>query len=87
MATFGTTRMSSKGQVVIPEDVRNRLGLSEGVEFVVIGENDAIVLKAISAPPMSDFDKLLKTARAEARQAKMKRADVTKSVRRVRRNK
>jgi AbrB family looped-hinge helix DNA binding protein len=87
MATFGTTRMSSKGQVVIPEDVRNRLGLSEGVEFVVIGENDAIVLKAISAPPMSDFNKLLKTARAEARQAKMKRADVTKSVRRVRRNK
>jgi len=87
MATFGTTRMSSKGQVVIPEDVRNRLGLSEGVEFVVIGENDAIVLKAISAPPMSDFDKLLKTARAKARQAKMKRADVTKSVRRVRRNK
>ena len=87
MATFGTTRMSSKGQVVIPEEIRERLGFAEGVEFIVIGENDAIVLKAISAPSMSDFDKLLKSARTEARKAKLTRTDVKKSIRRVRRSK
>ena len=86
MAAFATTRMSSKGQVVIPEDVRERLGLSEGVEFIVIGEKDAIVLKAISAPPMRDFEKLLKTARSQARQAKLSRTDIGKSIRRVRRS-
>lgn len=85
MSVFATTRMSSKGQVVIPEDIRTRLGFSEGVEFIVIGERDAIVLKAISAPAMQDFDKLLKTARSQARKAKMTNKEVTHSISRVRR--
>ena len=37
MADYATTKLSSKGQVVIPEDVRNDLGLNEGDQFVVIG--------------------------------------------------
>ena len=33
-----TTRMSSKGQVVIPEEIRTRLGLTAGTQFVAIGD-------------------------------------------------
>ena len=33
-----TTKMSSKGQVVIPEAIRKRLGLNPGVEFVVVAQ-------------------------------------------------
>jgi AbrB family looped-hinge helix DNA binding protein len=32
--------MSSKGQVVIPEDIRNRLKLKSGSRFVVVGKDD-----------------------------------------------
>jgi len=53
MQTLATTRMSSKGQVVIPEDVRGRLGLEEGVQFVVVGEGDVVILKTITPPSMS----------------------------------
>ena len=37
MSTLSTTRMSSKGQVVIPEEIRQRLGLETGAQFVVAG--------------------------------------------------
>ncbi len=37
--------MSSKGQIVIPEEIRNALHLKTGTKFVVIGEGDVVVLK------------------------------------------
>ena len=48
-----TTKMSSKGQVVIPEEVRDRLGLKPGVQFVVLGERDFVILKVLAAPSMA----------------------------------
>jgi len=50
METLATTRMSSKGQIVIPEPIRKRLNLKAGAQFVVLGENDVVILKAITAP-------------------------------------
>ncbi|MBI2403439.1 MAG: AbrB/MazE/SpoVT family DNA-binding domain-containing protein, partial [Gemmatimonadetes bacterium] len=47
MASVATTRLSSKGQVVIPEEIRRRLGLVTGVQFAVVGEGDVVVLKAV----------------------------------------
>jgi AbrB family looped-hinge helix DNA binding protein len=41
MNSYATTKLSSKGQVVIPEEVRNDLGLNEGDQFVVIGQGYA----------------------------------------------
>ncbi len=84
MATVATTRLSSKGQVVIPEEVRQRLGLKAGVEFVVVGEGDVVILKTISPPSMQEFDALLKKARTQARRAGLTRADVDKAIRTVR---
>ncbi len=84
MASIATTRLSSKGQVVIPEQVRNRLGLKTGDQFVVVGKDDAVILKSITAPSMREFDAVIKKARKQARAARMKRSDIAKAVRRVR---
>jgi len=62
MSRYATTRLSSRGQVVIPEDIRNHLGLKEGDHFVVIGEGDAIVLKAIPPPKPEEFEALVARA-------------------------
>ncbi len=85
MASVATTRLSSKGQVVIPEEVRNRLGLKTGDQFVVVGEDDAVILKSITPPSMRDFDAVIEKARKQARAARMKRSDIAKAIARVRR--
>jgi len=84
MARLATTKMSSKGQVVIPEEIRDRLGLSAGSQFVVIGERDVVILKTLSTPSMKEFDALISKARSQARKAGMKRSDIAKATNRVR---
>jgi AbrB family looped-hinge helix DNA binding protein len=85
MKALATTKMSSKGQVVIPEEIRKRLGLKAGSQFVVVGEKDVLILKTISPPSMEEFDRLILEVRRQARQAGMRRSDITGAIARVRR--
>jgi AbrB family looped-hinge helix DNA binding protein len=82
--TVAMTRLSSKGQIVIPELVRNELGLKPGAQFVVTGERDVVILKVVSAPAVSDFSKLVARVRRQARRARVNKADVARIVRKVR---
>jgi len=84
MASVATTRLSSKGQIVIPEEIRQRLGLQTGTQFVVVGEGDVVVLKAVQPPSMRQFDDLVGAARKAARRAGMKRRAIGGAVRRAR---
>jgi len=41
------TRLSGKGQVVIPTEMRRRMGLREGTKFLVVGLEDTIILRKL----------------------------------------
>lgn len=84
MTNIATTKMSSKGQVVIPEDIRKRLKLKAGSQFIVVGENDVVILKAIAPPSMEQFDSLIAEARSQARQAGLKRTDIIDAIAKAR---
>ena len=84
MVKPATTKLSSKGQVVIPEEIRNRLGLEPGAQFVVVGEGDVVVLKALKPPKMTDFKALLGKAQASAAAAGVTPEDVERAIREVR---
>jgi len=86
MQSIATTRLSSKGQVVIPEEIRKRLNLEAGTQFVVVGEGDAVILRVISPPSKAEVASLLAKARAQAKKAGVKHKEVEKAVRRVRKN-
>jgi AbrB family looped-hinge helix DNA binding protein len=77
--------MSSKGQVVIPENVRRDLGLRPGEQFVVVGRGDVVVLKTLTAPDTKRFDDLVRKAREGARRAGLTKRHVRQAIRRVRR--
>ncbi len=84
MTQLATTKMSSKGQVVIPEAVRIALGLENGCQFLVLGEKDAVILKTISAPSKDQFSGLLAKARKAAKDAGLEPKDVADAIKKVR---
>ena len=52
--TIELTRMSSKGQIVIPFDIRKRIGLEDGETLAVSTKDNLIVLKKITDPLTED---------------------------------
>jgi AbrB family looped-hinge helix DNA binding protein len=84
METLATTRMSSKGQVVIPESIRKQLDLKEGSQFLVVGDADVVILKVVTPPDMNEFDALIKQARNQAREAGLKQSDIKSAVEKAR---
>lgn len=45
MSSISVTRLSSKGQIVIPSDLRK--GFKEGEEFIVIRSGNKFILKSV----------------------------------------
>jgi AbrB family looped-hinge helix DNA binding protein len=41
------TKVSEKGQVVIPKEIRDKMGFIEGTKLIVIAAEDAVVLQRI----------------------------------------
>ena len=84
LTNIATTKMSSRGQVVIPEIIRKKLGLENGCQFLVLGEKDAVILKTISTPSKKEFSSLIARARKEAKKAGLQRKDITEAIAKVR---
>jgi AbrB family looped-hinge helix DNA binding protein len=84
MENAATTKLSSKGQVVIPEEIRTRLGLEPGAQFVVLGDDDVVILKLIQTPDLAEFEQLTARARKAAKRAGLKKGDVDEAIREVR---
>ena len=84
MANVATTKLSSKGQVVIPENIRKKLKLEPGVQFVVLGDKDVVILKKISPPTVDEFSSLIREARKTAKQVGLKKSDIEIAIKKVR---
>lgn len=87
MVKPSTTKLSTRGQVVIPEEIRNRLGLQPGEQFVVIGEGDVVVLKSIKPPKLEELKPLLDKVKAAAKAAGVTAEDVERVIKEVRASK
>jgi len=84
MQNLDITRMSMKGQVVIPGDIRQALGLVTGTKFIVAGEGDTVILRKIGRPALQETDRLFGVSRKFARRTGLKKADVKKTIQRSR---
>ena len=85
MSAAATTTLSSKGQVVIPEEIRARLGLKTGAQFVVVADRDVVIFKVLEPPALGEFAPLVARARQAAKRSGLRQAEVASAITRVRR--
>ncbi|MFT4309463.1 MAG: AbrB/MazE/SpoVT family DNA-binding domain-containing protein [Candidatus Woesearchaeota archaeon] len=78
------TRMSSRGQVVIPIEIREYLGLKEGEKFIVFGEDDTIILKKISVPSFKTYDELIRKTMRFAKEKDITKAKLGNAIKETR---
>lgn len=76
-----TTRVSSKGQVVIPQAVRDKVHLETGEILVVYGEDDTIVLKRLEVPSGEELEELLEWGERFASEHGLEPDDVEAAIR------
>ena len=70
------TTSSEKGQVVIPQEIREELGIESGTKFAVYGKGDTIIFKRVEMPTVKDFEKLATFGRKFAKKKGIKEKDV-----------
>jgi len=79
------TRLSERGQIVIPNEMRKRMGLKEGTRFVVMGLDDTIVLRRLElSEEKIRLKKLLEKSRKKAKNVGFTEKEIEKLVQAVR---
>lgn len=79
------TRISEKGQIVIPSPLRKEMKISKSDQFLIFGEDNTIILKKIEKPSIKKtFDEMAKPLQKAAKQAGLSREDLKKAIKEVR---
>ena len=87
MSILEVTSLSTRGQVVIPNDIRENMNLEPGTKMIIIQEGDNILLKPIKAPKMSQFEKIIALGDKAKIELNLKESDVDKAIKNVRKRK
>jgi AbrB family looped-hinge helix DNA binding protein len=78
----------SRGQIVIPKDVRNELGIDEGTGFFMYTITDeGILLKKIEPKELSESKGMIEEMRSKAEKISMDKSNIDKSVKKYKKTK
>ena len=79
MIEMGT--VSSRGQVCIPNNIRDSMGLEEGSKVLFMLSNDALIMKRVTS---QTFEQITKPLKDEMKKTGMKESDVPDMVHKFR---
>jgi len=79
MQTIEMGKVSSRGQIAIPVEIRKKLGLEEGSKIFFLLEDDTLLIKRVN---IQSWEELTKPLRKAAK--KIKEKDVDKLIHRLR---
>ena len=77
MIEIGT--ISSRGQIVIPQSLREKMKIREGEKFIVIGENNTLIFKKMEMPSFEEITRPFREAKK-----KIKEEDVVDFIHKMR---
>ncbi|MBN2457926.1 AbrB/MazE/SpoVT family DNA-binding domain-containing protein [Candidatus Woesearchaeota archaeon] len=73
----------SRGQIVIPKDIRQELGIADGTGFLMYTVADeGILLKVIPAEPLQKQEKIIKELSENSGKVRISKANLDRSVKR-----
>ena len=88
MTNVMTTKMSSKGQVVLPEALRTMFGWESGTSFTVYAYKGSVIMQPLKTPTeeelAAEFDEAFAEARRQAKAAGMTPRDISDAIKSVR---
>ena len=82
---MGTTRLSTKGQIILPKNIRDSRAWGPGTEFTVEETGDGILLRPAGRFPAADLDDVagcLRSKRKLKTTARMRTAIAREVIRR-----
>lgn len=75
-------KMSEKGQLVVPQEIREISNLTPGERFVAFPIHDGVLFKKVEIPKVKlDFESLSKDIEVQFKKNKIKESDVKKAIR------
>ena len=88
MTNVMTTKLSSKGQVVLPEALRQMYGWQSGTAFTILVYKGSIIMQPLRTPTeeeiVAEFEDAFEEARRQAKAAGMMPVNVTNAIAEVR---
>jgi AbrB family looped-hinge helix DNA binding protein len=83
MASPQSTRLSTKGQLIIPKEIRERHGWTPGIELIVEDHGDSVILRRAEDVPETTLEDLVGCAgyRGPTRSLKDMEAGIAKGAR------
>lgn len=82
MATIAA--MSSRGQIVLPISIRRKLNLGEGSQFLVVTDNENILLKPVKEPSLDEFYSLIEQAQKTAEKLGLNEEEINAEIKAMR---
>ncbi len=74
-------KMSSKGQLVVPHDIREVSGLSPGQRFVAFPVQEGVLFKKVDIPEVKlDFESLSKEMESQFKANKVNKSDIKEAI-------
>ena len=74
-------KMSGKGQLVVPQDIREMARLSPGERFVAFPVQEGVLFKRVDIPKVKlDFKSLTKEIETQFKKSNIKKGDVKEAI-------
>ena len=74
-------KMSGKGQLVVPQDIREIARLSPGERFVAFPVQEGVLFKRVDIPKVKlDFKSLTNEIEGQFRKNKIKKSDIKEAI-------
>lgn len=79
------TRISEKGQIVIPASMRREMGIEKSDQFLIFGSGDIIILKKIEKQEIKKaFDEIAAPLRKAVKESGFTKEDLKQAIKDVR---